>query len=540
LQSGQNLSALFEVLGREMIYMEDSVRRLMRSRWYGTAAGWEEPDYDPVDTELGKIGALFGCLPGSGESTNQFRRRLADFVLIHWKDGLGTVSSILKLVALVYRAEKSPDKIEWQKNTAVAKFDVHDGSGTRRTLQLKLMENPQRTYVDPGKDRICNHNSDILVVNRGLDRAIPKIELTATYGSVAVPMLIHEETGTHLLYAGFIPKGVCLTLEDGKPPLLNGRPRKDFLQRYSRFDQAKFETQWSGARYADSDQEESDAVLIGHGFRFNSARFASLESRVQVQFVGFGKALHFPLLMRGANNWHYRVVYKDELNSFLENIKNLSDRQRDELHETGLINLEDLGDANLEKLLEHAWDPPPDHGDSINAPPAIDLKFIWQSRVPACYVLRIPDYVPPHFRKQAVNRALEKLSDDLRQAVNEALEKGSDDLKQAVNQALEKGSDDLKQAVNRALEKGSDELKQAVDEALKKGSDDLKTTVNQALEEGSDELNQAVNEALEKGSDDLKQAVNRALEEGSDLLSQAVNRALAYGSAAGVKFELET
>lgn len=406
LQSGQNLSSLFEVLAQEMIHMEDSARLLMRSRWYGTAAGWEKPDEDPVDTELGKIGALFGCLPGSGESTAQFRRRLVDFVHIHWKDGLGTASSIMKLVALVYRAEKVPDKIEWNNNTAVAEFDVRDREGTRRTVKLKLKDNPQRTYVGPHEDRVCEHNSDILVVNRGLDRAIPKIELTAKFGSVAVPMLVHEETGTHLLYAGFIPQGVRLTLENGKPPLLNGRPRKDFLERYSRFDQAKFQTSWSAARYTESDLEEADAVLIGHGFRYNKARFDSPNSAVSVQFASFGKDLHFPHLALGDNHWHYRTVKYDELNSFLEDLKkNLSDKDQDKLLKTKLINLEDLAEANINKLLNHALDPPD--------PPEIDLKFIWQSRVPACFVLRIPaDYVPPFMQdldelKQAVNRALE-------------------------------------------------------------------------------------------------------------------------------------
>jgi hypothetical protein len=410
LQSGQNLSALFEVLGQEMIHMEDSARRLMRSRWYGTAAGWPDPEKSPVrkrDTELGKIGALFGCLPGSGESTAQFRRRLVDFVHLHWKDGLGTAASILKLVALVYRAEKVPDKIEWNNNTSAAEFDVRDSQGKRRTLKLKLMDNPQRTYVGPRRDRVCKHNSDILVVNQGLDPAIPKIELTAKYGSVAVPMLVHEETGTHLLYAGFIPRGVRLTLEEGKPPLLNGRPRKDFLQRYPRFDQAKFQTKWSAARYTESDLEEADAVIIGHGFRYNSARFSTENSPAPVQFASFGKALHFPHLVRGENHWHYRTVDKKELTSFLENIINLSDGQRDKLLKTGLINIEDLSDPNINKLLKHAKDP------SDPDPPEIDLKFIWQSRVPACFVLRIPaDYVPPFMQdfdelKQAVNRALE-------------------------------------------------------------------------------------------------------------------------------------
>jgi hypothetical protein len=407
LQSGHNLSALFEVLGREMIHMEDSARRLMRSRWHGTAAGWEKSDEDPVDTELGKIGALFGCLPGSGESTARFRRRLVDFVHLHWKDGLGTAASILKLVALVYRTEKVPDKIEWKNDTAVTEFDVRDSKGKRRTLKLKLRNNPQRTHVGPHEDRACKHNSDILVLNRGLDRAIPKIELTAKFGSVSLPMMVHEETGTHLLYAGFIPQGVRLTLEEGRPPLLNGRPRKDFLQRYPRFDQAKFQTKWSAAKYTESDLEEADAVFIGHGFRYNNARFSTENSPAPVQFASFGKTLHFPHLVRGENHWHYRTVGKEELISFLENIKNLSAAEADKLLGTGLINIEDLSEANLNKLLNHAIDPPdPD-------PPDIDLKFIWQSRVPACFVLRIPaDYVPPFMQdldelKQAVNRALE-------------------------------------------------------------------------------------------------------------------------------------
>ena len=198
LQSGHNLSTLFEVLGQQMIHMEDGARLLMRSCWYGLARGWKDPGQDPSrkrETELGKIGTLFGCLPGIDESTAQFRRRLVDFVHIHWEVGLGTAPSILKLVALVYRAEKVPDKIEWKEEMAVARFDVRDKQGKSHRLKLELMDNPPRQYGVPQEVRVCEPDSDFVVVNRGLDPAIPKIELTANYGAVAVPMLVQHQLG---------------------------------------------------------------------------------------------------------------------------------------------------------------------------------------------------------------------------------------------------------------------------------------------------------------------------------------------------------
>ena len=404
LQSGHNLSTLFEVLGQQMIHMEDGARLLMRSCWYGLARGWKDPGQDPSrkrETELGKIGTLFGCLPGIDESTAQFRRRLVDFVHIHWEVGLGTAPSILKLVALVYRAEKVPDKIEWKEEMAVARFDVRDKQGKSHRLKLELMDNPPRQYGVPQEVRVCEPDSDFVVVNRGLDPAIPKIELTANYGAVAVPMLVHEETGTQILYTGLIPKGVLITLEHGKSPLLNGLERKKFLHNcYPHFNKAEFDS----VRYADSDLEEADAVFIGHGFRYNSARFWSQEIPVPARFASFGIKPEFPYLARGENHWRYRTLGPNTLNTYLENLKNLSDENIAKLLKTNLINLEDLSVENIKKLLVHAQD---------SVAPRIDLKFIWESRAPACFVLRIPgDYVPPFMHnfdelKQAVNRALE-------------------------------------------------------------------------------------------------------------------------------------
>ena len=113
MQQGQKIKALFDSLDQEMNLMESGVKRLMRSRWYKFAVGWLDPAENLSNkrkTELGRIGALFGLLPGRDESSPEFRQRLSDYIQIH-RDGLGTAKAILKLAALVYRAKIDFDLI---------------------------------------------------------------------------------------------------------------------------------------------------------------------------------------------------------------------------------------------------------------------------------------------------------------------------------------------------------------------------------------------------------------------------------------------
>jgi hypothetical protein len=403
LQGAPNLQKLFEAIGDEMSQLAAGTSLLMRSRWQGLARGWEDPRAEPAkkrNTELGRIGRMFGCLPGIGESAAQFRRRLLDFIRLH-RDGLGTAPSLLRLVALVYRADDTPI-ITWEEEKAVAVFHVRDQKGDSRRLRLELRNNPEKTYVkkctgvkpdispeseaDPVKLEDAPDDGACLI-NEGLNPAMPEIELSATYGDVAVPMLIHEETGIHILYIGFIPKGVCLSFDRQLRPLLDHQPRIEFLKRYPRFNTAKFHSSASSARYADSDLEETDMLLTGHGFSYGRARFGSRTYPVagQARFASFGSMKDFPVMNPGTNRWRYSTLGRQKLRSYLKNIESISDEQKN-------------------KLLQHAWEE--------QTAPKIDIKFAWQTRVPTCFALEIPaDFWPPfmeHFEelKQAVERAL--------------------------------------------------------------------------------------------------------------------------------------
>jgi hypothetical protein len=356
LQGGPNIRALFEALGLEMSWMARGATVLMRSRWHGLARGWvdHEPDVaKKKDTELGLMGALFGLLPGGGESTQQFRRRMLDFVRIH-QTGLGSAQALLRLAALVYRAEDEPD-ITWKGETAVAKFTVRNGSTGSRPLQLELIDNPSQN-AEEGFDKVeastDKAETELPIINKGLDKAVPRIELRANYGEVAVPMLVQVESGRRILFVGRVPDQGCLNLTSGKPPLLDGR-RTD------------------------------RTLLVGHGFRYDQpdARFHS--PGANVQFASFDSETEFPLLVPGESRWRYRTLNHAELADYL------ADREETE----------------RQRLLAAAPD--------VNKAPPVDLRFFWEERLPATFTLCIPsDYVPPFMDnmgklEQSLNRALE-------------------------------------------------------------------------------------------------------------------------------------
>ena len=390
MQGGPQMAALFEALGQEMVRMACGATFLMRSRWQGLAKGWIDPgaDLDAVekqDTELGRIGTLFGLQPERDESEPQFRRRMLDFVRIHC-DGLGSAPALLRLAALVYRAEDAP-KITWREESALAEFNVADGTSGIRCLTLELRDNPVKTVEAVFKDVTAEtketKKTRLTVTNYGLDAAMPTIELTATKSAVAVPMLTHEETGTSILYVGRVPQGMHLCLRNGKSPLIGGFLRNEAPLQYSRYDETRFDTPTDRieARFADIDLETADIMLVGHGFRFDEFRFHAPTDTHKGQFASFGSDLDFPLLPPGESRWSYRTLSRTELVSYLV----------------------DRDDA--ESLLQYAL-------VEEDSPP-VDLKFSWQERVPACFLLRIPgDYVPPFMEnlgelEQALNRALE-------------------------------------------------------------------------------------------------------------------------------------
>ena len=386
MQGGPKMSALFEALGQEMRRMANGATLLMRSRWHALARGWADPDADKKqDTELGRIGALFGLKPGRDEGDPKFRRRLLEFVRIH-RVGLGSAPALLRLAALVYRAESSPE-IVWSGETVTARLAVTDEMGNQRLLRLELQDNPPRSAeavfknVIPGTED--TQKTRLIVTNYGLEAAMPTIELTATKSAVAVPMLTHEETGISILYVGRVPQGMHLCLRNGKPPLIDGFLRNEAPLRYSRYDEARFDTATDRieARFAEIDMEIADIMLVGHGFKFDEFRFYAPTDTQKGQFASFGSDLDFPLLSPGESRWIYRTLSRTELASYLV----------------------DRDDA--ESLLQFALD----KGDVQ----PVDLKFSWRERVPACFTLRIPgDYVPPFMEnlgelEQALNRALE-------------------------------------------------------------------------------------------------------------------------------------
>ena len=357
MQEGAKISAVFSALAGEMVRMGEGSKRLMRSRWYHHARGWHDPGDNLAakgTTELGRIAGLFGLFPGRDESAPHFRQRLGKYVHIH-REGLGSARSILRLAALTYRAKSDP-QIEWEGNIAVARFTVADGDG-KRTLRLELEENPIEpsciTFekMIPGKSySMTNHTLDaaapglILTTDQSLDRII------------SVPMLIHKESGIRILYVGKISSGAELHLQSDGPPLLL---RNDALQTGGRcfdgdnsvFDtpEGKYGVRFGGPR----------VLMTGQGSRFNETETTFGSAR----FAAFSDQLNFPCLQPGKNNWIYRTVKKEELQSYL------------------------TGRSDREELLKNA--------SSDDGPP-IDLTLSWQGRRPACFSLRIPgDYVPP-------------------------------------------------------------------------------------------------------------------------------------------------
>lgn len=360
MQAGVRIRALFTALGEEMACMGETTKLLMRSRWYRHARGWFDANANLATkrtTELGRLAAMFGLYPGRDETTPHFRRRLAEYVHIH-RAGMGTARAILRLAALVYRAQTDPH-IYWKDGTAVAQFSVADADNTRR-LRLELSENPLEpaavtfSPMQPG--------NTYAMTNDSLDAPMPRLVITPDPShnrAVAVPMLVHKESGIRILYVGRIGPDTQLQLQSNALPRLLGK-----------------EALGSGGPGFESSAAGTGLLMTGGGARFNR-----IETRFdEAAFAAFTAQGALPALQPGQHHWVYRTLTRKELASYL------------------------LRQPDRDRLLKNAAD---EEG------PPIRLTISWRGRRPACFVLKIPgDYVPPfmeNFRQlhAALNRMLQ-------------------------------------------------------------------------------------------------------------------------------------
>ncbi|MCP3923908.1 MAG: hypothetical protein GY714_15120 [Desulfobacterales bacterium] len=373
MQSGVKINTLLTAFAEEMILMSESSKLLMQSRWYSFARGWSDPEDNLMAkraTEIGRIATLFGLFPGRNETTGDFRKRLKKYVRIH-RDGLGNIHSILRLAALVYRSKADP--LISIENNVNAHFSVSSENDEELPLTLELEENPIEpeeitfTEMQPGK------SYDL--VNNTLDYAIPELTIKTdkARGVVSVPMLIHKESGTRILYVGKLSNGAQLQLKNKTPPRLlrnNAVQSGGFC-----FDSpdAKFDRPSHKPRVRFGGPK---ILMIGSGSRFDQVQTCFGKA----YFAAFGINLPFPELKPGKNHWIYRTVSRKELKSYL------------------------MGGEDAKELLENAED---DEG------PPINLTLSWKGKVPACFSLKIPgDYTPAFFEnfkelQVALNRMLQ-------------------------------------------------------------------------------------------------------------------------------------
>lgn len=363
LQSGANIGELCRHIARtlsgdpEDCALEYGITRLLRSRWHSMAQGWSEPVPElRAESELGRIGALFGFPPARGEQVDGFRRRLVEFIAVH-RAGLTTASAILRLVALVYQAEDRP-AISWVREPgrstflARATFMAAGPGGERREVHVDLQDNPSA----PNSVRFAKvpAASRLTVTNMGLDPAVPELRLTPIDEPARAPVFVHSATGLRLIYVGVVQPGHTLTLRDGRPPLIDGIP-----------------------------QPESTPVLLTNPFVFDgdTSRFAGpglAGARFSVAALpgkpsASGEREPMMLLAPGASTWVYDVMGRSELKAFLAPFY------------TADSHLE------LEKLVGAVSDPVP-------AAPIADIELEWDESVPASFSLRVPaDHVPHVF-----------------------------------------------------------------------------------------------------------------------------------------------
>jgi hypothetical protein len=284
LQGGPKLRQLFEAMGLELDVMERATRRLLESRWYTLARGFEVGDElaDKAASDLGSIGALFDLRPGRGESVAYFRRHIAELVRIHSR-GLSTARALLQLVSVAYLAQQPPE-IEVKDGLAVGLFTVPGAAGK---IRVEIADNPP----SPASARIlgAEANQDVLTYNAGLDEAFPAIDIKASSGDVTVPLLHQEESGLDIILLDTIKAGQTLALRHGLPPRLDGDTRDGLVlvANPTRF----------AARSTD------DRV-----FRFDTpeARFSLCEPSNKL-----------PPLSPGESRWRYRTLSRAELHAYI-------------------------------------------------------------------------------------------------------------------------------------------------------------------------------------------------------------------------------
>lgn len=343
LQSGGMIHRLFDVIAQELGVMEGGLTRLMRSRWYSLAEGFQADASLAMKagSELGRLGALYGLQPGPDEADAYFRRRLASLVELH-RTGLGTAPALLRLVSLVYRAEQPPE-LSWDGDTAVGRFTVPeppDASGVpgRRSITVELHDNPST----PAMARFQRIPADqrLLTLNQGLDPAFPEVTLTAPADTdIHVPILHHHDSGLDVLFLGSVPRGKTLTLRHQRVPLIDGNPA-------------------------------SEPVLLAHPARFDDSPQPLRFDTDAARFSVFDKDQGLPELAPGENHWSHGTLSKKDLENYLPSGRN-----------------PDLEDARI-KALALALDP--------RQSQPIDIQFRWTEVTPATFSLRIPvDYVPP-------------------------------------------------------------------------------------------------------------------------------------------------
>ncbi len=346
LQAGANIRTILKTLGADFDIMEQATRRLLESRWYMLAGGFEadaELDAKAL-SDLGAIGALFNLRPAPGESDAYFRRHLTELVQLHLS-GLSRAKSLLHLVSFSYLAEQPPN-IEVRETHSIGRFRVPDGldeAGNElfRNLEVELVDNPlssvSATFLEVGA------NQQMAMVNGGLEDAYPSIELKALKAPIQFPMLHHEQTGFDLIFLGTLAENQTLSIRDGEEPLVDGNPTNGKLV-------VSNPTRFAGSIL--------DPYVYHFGLDAKSAdaRFSICELTIR----------SLPLRI-GENRWLYRTLTRSELHAYIGH------------------------DENLVGYVDQAL-------ETSGSPPA-DIMFRWMEVTPAAFELRIPaDYVPPHYR----------------------------------------------------------------------------------------------------------------------------------------------
>lgn len=360
LQGGKNLGAVLRTIAEELALAESGVTRLLRSRWYAINRGWDSRDAE-VDvkaaSELGALADLFGLEPAAGETTDHFRRRLRDVIVLH-RAGLTTAPALLQMAAYVYLSDEPP-VITWEADdVAVATFTVTEPGVGPRPVRLELIDNPRKSasavlpQVNPG-DRFT-------ITNQGFDPAIPEFILTARGGSVAVPVITQLDTDLRIIWVGKLEPGQELTLRHEQLPLVDGRPVAAPVVVVNPY------------TYGAPDDYDKDSVFwlektIKGVRQTQGARFSVLER---------GNLL--PALPPGPSRWRFDFVPLDLLARYLAYWPD-----KDELLAADLTG-------------------------GVQVPPRLEVR--WPEVIAACFSLRIPaDHVPWHFKGDQVRftRALQ-------------------------------------------------------------------------------------------------------------------------------------